>query len=154
MHCCIYSPMIDCTLVMFPLSCLYRQLLPRLRPFVGSSAHPWAMLERRCYSLQKVWSVRDSWQDAHRYSYSNSTKRYSHSSRRDRHSHSHCCSHDRHSDVKDFRLCFVPTATATFRRFRFRLFRRLGYYFLLFVTLFDIHMCCTWGFSVMVVGSA
>lgn len=99
--------MIDCTLVIFPLSCLYRQLLPRLRPFVGSNAHTWATLERRCYSLQKVWSVRDSWQDAHRYSYSNSTKRYSHSSRRDRHSHSHCCSHDRHSDVKDFRLCFL-----------------------------------------------
>ena len=150
-----YSPIIDHTLVMFPLSSLAAavaeaQSSHRLPcPYMSGAVAVIFSAPRR------YESVRDSWQDAHRYSYSNSTKRYSHSSRRDRHSHSHCCSHDRHSDVKDFRLCFVPTVTATFRRFRFRLFRRLDYLFLLFVILFDIHYMLHMGsFSVMVVGSA
>ena len=58
-------------------------------------------------------SVRDSWQDAHRYSYSSSTRRYSRSHRRDRHSHSHCCSHAT-ATSEDFHL-FVSRARLRFR---------------------------------------
>ena len=94
-----YSPIIDHTLVMFPLSSLAAavaeaQSSHRLPcPYMSGAVAVIFSAPRR------YESVRDSWQDAHRYSYSSSTRRYSRSHRRDRHSHSHCCSHARHSDV-------------------------------------------------------
>ena len=144
--------MIDCTLVIFPLSCLYTDSFCR-GSVLSSAAMPihgrrWSddvIHSRRCGVLGIVGKT--------------------HTVIRIRIRRSVIRIRVDETAIR-IRIVVRTTDTATSRTSAFVLFPRLRLrfdasvsaysddwvIFLLFVTLFDIHMCCPWGFSVMVVG--